>query len=81
MSIAQCGFSGRPLSEAESCPAQVVQTLIDSFSKQVSMRMVPGPIPGTEEMAKDKVCSNTQVFKDIQRREGVCHTGLLRGAW
>ena len=81
VSIVQCGFRGCPVIEAESCPAQVVQTLIDSFSKQVSMRMVPGPIPGTEEMAKDKVCSNTQVFKDIQRREGVCHTGLLRGAW
>lgn len=81
MPIVQCGFSGRPVSEAESYPAQVVQRLIDSFNKQVSMRTVPGPIPGTEEIAKDKVCSNTQVFKDIQRSEGVCHAGLLRDAW
>lgn len=36
-------------------------------------RRAPGPIPGTEEMAKDMVCSNTQVFNDIQRSEGEPH--------
>lgn len=69
----QCGFSGRPVSEAESCPAQVVQTLVDSFNKQVSMSYGARPIPGTEEMAKDMVYSNAQVFNDIQRSEGEPH--------
>ena len=36
-------------------------------------RTAPGPIPGTEEMAKDMVCSNAQVFNDIQCSEGAPH--------
>ena len=36
-------------------------------------RTAPGPIPGTEEMAKDMVCSNAQVFNDIQCSEGGPH--------
>lgn len=71
-------FQWVPVSEAESCPAQVLQTLVDSFNKQVAMLLGARHRGDGQGQGWASFCSNAQMFEDIQCSEGVCYTGLLR---
>lgn len=71
-----------PVSLAESCPIHLVQTLIHSFDKDLSIFLCAKHFSRHRSWRHKQgyvsFCSNAQVFEDVQYSEGASSQGCQR---